>query len=128
MIQGMPQSRVSIDWVLQARRGGKRLLGFGLALEVVGLLLVFFVDRESGGGVTHATVNRTGYSIPFIAGLPGTIGYLCAALGVYRLATGRGPGNDPHTALAMITRGVFALATVALFFAGTFVIVMKMRG
>jgi len=117
-----------MDWVVQARRGGKRLLFFGIALQAVGLLLVLFVDRESGGSVSHAAVSKTGYGISFIAGLPGTIGYLCAVIGFYRLASGRGPGRASNSPMAIALRTLFAIGAVALFFVGTFVIVMKMRG
>jgi hypothetical protein len=43
---------------LRARRAGVRLMAFGFVLEVVGLLLLAFVDQRSGGAVTHANVAR----------------------------------------------------------------------
>jgi hypothetical protein len=116
------------DEILQARKAGLRLLVFGACLEVVGLILMVIVDRESGGAVTHANVGRTGYGIPFIAGLPGTIGYLCSVVGLYRILSGRGPGHESRSIPAILVRLLGAIVAVAVFFVATFAIVMKMRG
>jgi len=116
------------DEMLQARRAGVRLVVFGVVLQILSLFLVVVVDRESGGAVTHAKVFKTGYGIPFVAGLPGTIGYVCSVVGLYRILSGRGPGHESRSIVAIAARALGVLLAVALFFVSTFAIVMKLRG
>lgn len=113
---------------IAARKAGLRLLGYGLAFLVAGLVILVVSNRATGGAVTHPKISRDGEGASMLAGLPGTIGYLLCTLGVYRLATGRGPGHASKHPLAIVARVVFGVVAVAIFFAGAYVIVMRLRG
>lgn len=111
-----------------ARKAGFRLLGYGLALVVAGLVILVVSNRATGGAVTHPKISRDGEGASMLAGLPATLGYVLCALGVYRLATGRGPGHSSKHPLAIAARFAFGLVAAAIFFGASYVIVMRLRG
>ena len=112
----------------RAREAGWKLIVFGASLLAVGLVFLVIVERQTGGAVTHAEIDRRGPSVPLLAGLPATIGYMLCVVGTYRAATGRGPGHERKDPLAIVARAVFGVLVVALFFAGAFVITIRLRG
>jgi hypothetical protein len=113
---------------IAARKAGMRLLGYGLAFLVAGMILLVTSNRETGGAVLNPHIAREGQGISFVAGLPATLGYVLCSLGVYRLATGRGPGHASKHPLAIAARALFGLAAAGVFFAGAYFIVMALRG
>ncbi|MBI2394190.1 MAG: hypothetical protein HYV09_31760 [Deltaproteobacteria bacterium] len=113
--------------LLAARRAGARLLIGGVALLVAGLIILVVADQRTGGAVTHPDISAEGRRASFLAGFPATLGYVLAALGVYKLLAGRGPGHASKSKLVLVGRALFGILAAAVFFAGAFWIVMAIR-
>lgn len=109
------------------RRSGVRLFFTGLALLVIGLLVLVISNHETGGDVTHPEIARGGRGVSLLAGFPATLGYVMSALGLYRWIRGRGPGHSSQSVFVLVLRAAFVVATVALFSIGAFYIVMHVR-
>jgi len=109
------------------RRAGLRMIGLGAFFLVVGLVLLVVTEQHGGQAISHAEVGRHGRGAAWLAGLPATIGYVLGVQGVYRFATGRGPGADSTAPLALIGRALLWAVAVAIFFGGAYAIVHLLR-
>jgi len=123
-----PLDRPTRIEVIEARRAGGRMIALGLGLLIAGLIIVLVSDWKTGGSVTHPEIAREGHGISLLAGTPASIGYVVGAVGVYRFLSGRGPGHASKHPIAVAGRVLFGLVAMAVFFAGAFIIVMKIRG
>ena len=108
------------------RAAGLRMMGIGGACLLVGLVLLVVAER-SDQAISYAEVGRHGRGAAYLAGLPATIGYVLSVQGLYRFASGRGPGADSNAPLALVGRGLLWALAVAVFFAGAYVLVILLR-
>ena len=110
------------------RRAGVRMALAGVATMLVGLALLIFVDRATDRALSFPEIgSRPPVGVQFIAGLPATLGYVIAALGLYRFLTNRAPGEESQAKVAVAARGVLIAVLALAFFAGAFGITMIMR-
>jgi hypothetical protein len=113
------------------RSAGLRLALTGAATLALGLFLLVFVDRVTDRALSFPEIgSKPSLAIQFIAGLPATLGYVIAALGVYRFLINRAPGEPsqvkPVPALWAL-RAALGVGLVVLFFAGAYGITWWMR-
>jgi hypothetical protein len=113
--------------LVEIRKAGARLLSLGSLLLGIGLLLLLYVDRKSGGGVSEAAIDRRGQSLPLLVGFPATLGYVIGALGLYRLVSGRAPGHERTARWARLGRVMGVAGASFVFWAGAFAIVWWLR-
>lgn len=109
------------------RKAGLRMMGLGAFFLVVGLVLLVVTEQHGGSPISHAEVGRHGRGAAWLAGMPATIGYVLGVQGLYRFASGRGPGADSDSPLALLGRGLLWALAVAVFFVGAYVLVHLLR-
>ncbi len=113
------------------RRAGLRLALTGVVTLLLGVGLLVFIDGVTDRALSFPEIgSRPPIGIQFLAGLPATLGYVIAALGLYRFLTNRAPDADGEGKVAPMlwaARAALGLALVLVFFAGAYGITMLMR-
>lgn len=114
------------------RSAGLRLALTGAATLALGLFLLVFVDRVTDRALSFPEIgSKPSLGIQFLAGLPATLGYVIAALGLYRFLTNRAPGEPSHVIKVVpvlwAVRAALGVGLVLLFFVGAYGITWWMR-